>query len=365
MNGRIFFIGLRAALAIVTVTLFVTSARAQAPWEKVLYSFNGAGGGWPWAGLVFDTRGNLYGTAAGGASNCAAGGCGTVFQLSHKVGGGWTYTVLRSLDAADGFDPYAGVIFDPAGNLYGTTVYGGAYGVGTVFELRQQGVRRWTEKLLYSFNGENGDGGNPLAALIFDAAGNLYGTTGEWGTNFDYYGTVFELSPEAGGGWTETVLYVFNSTDGSQPSGLIFDTDGHLYGTTSGGGAYGYGTVFELSPEAGGGWTEKVLHSFDGTDGAVPLAGLIFDPAGNLYGTTWQGGDLTQCDGRGCGTVFELSTNADGSWTETILHSFDPKCHNDGVNPGSGVIFDAAGHLYGTTVYGGAYGYGTVFEITP
>ncbi len=410
MNGRRLSIGLRAALAIVTVTLFVTSSWAQAPWEKVLYNFNGDD--WPSGGLVMDTRGNLYGTTyLGGIVNgCYDGWCGTVFQLSHKVGGGWAYTVLHTFNGADGGNPAAGLIFDARGNLYGTTRVGGARGYGTVFQLRQQGVGRWTERVLHSFNPET-DGGFPTDSLILDARGNLYGTTtlgtvfelspeadGNWtekvlyrptggpfganpeaglvmDTRGNLYGTtyyggnpnydcgmVFELSPQAGGGWTGTVLHTFNQLDGCNPAaGVIFDGAGNLYGTTAVGGDYregcgnGCGTVFELSPEAGGGWTEKVL-DYGGYD-AYP-SGLIVDAAGNLYGTTFSDGAF------GDGTVFEMSPDADGGWTYTVLHSFDPKCHDGAVVPNGGsLIFDAAGNLYGMTSGGGAYGYGTVFEI--
>ena len=414
MSSRKLSIVLRAVLAIFifTVTLFVTSICA-AQSEKVLHSFNSTDGDDPEAGLVMDTRGNLYGTTEGGGYY----GGGTVFQLSHKVGGGWAETVLHSFNIdPDGSDPHSGVIFDARGNLYGTTFWGGAYSCGTVFQLRQQGVGRWREQVLYSF-GSNGpfndpNGSHPSAGLVLDAAGNLYGTTlgggsyqrgtvfelspnadGSWTEKVLYsfnesapqtelifdaagnlYGatvtTVFELLPEPGGGWTEKTLYTFcsltNCADGIGPlGGLIFDTAGNLYGTTLGGGSYDWGTVFELSPQAGGGWTYKVLHSFNATGGVYPYrgpwGGLILDARGNLYGTTVQGGAYNY------GTVFELSPNADGGWTEKVLHSFDPKCHNDGYNPRAGLIMDVAGNLYGTTSEVGAYyhGSGTVFEITP
>jgi uncharacterized repeat protein (TIGR03803 family) len=411
MNGRRLSSGLRAALAIFAVTLFVTSTWA-APWERVLYSFNnGADGGYPQASLVMDTRGNLYGTTYGGGG---AYGKGTVFQLSHKVGGGWAETVLYSFCSqeycGDGANPRAGLIFDAAGHLYGTTQNGrGGNGYGVVFELRQQGVRLWTEKGLHGFSGL-GDGGDPTAGLIFDAAGNLYGTTVGGGAYFG--GTVFELSPTASGGWTYKVLHSFAALDQGPWAGVIIDSSGNLYGTTSTGGAYGYGKVFELSPQAGGGWMEQVLYSFNGGDGSSPFTGLIFDTVGNLYGTTGQGGahgmgtvfeltpgaggwteqllhDFNGSDGSGPssgltidaygnlygttggggtygnGTVFELLPQAGGGWTEKVLHSFHPKYHNDGVNPDAGLIMDAHGNLYGTTYQGGAYGYGTVFEITP
>src|ERR1019366_4407129 len=193
-------------------------------------------------------------------------------------------------DGTDGVNPQADLIFDAAGNLYGTTSQGGTSDAGTAFELTPAAGGTWTEKVLWSF-GTGMDGANPLAGLIFDGAGNLYGTTYNGGTSNS--GTVFELTPAAGGTWTEKVLYGFDGgANGGDPSaGLIFDAAGNLYGTTSFGGPYNHGTVFELMPAGGGSWTEQVLHNFgSGTDGISPLAGLIFDGAGNLYGTTYHGG---------------------------------------------------------------------------
>jgi uncharacterized repeat protein (TIGR03803 family) len=258
-------------------------------------------------------------------------------------------------NGTDGAWPLAGLIFDAARNLYGTTSSGGTYGGGTVFELTPAADGVWTEKVLHSF--DNGtDGANPYAGLIFDAAGNLYGTTFYGGTY--NYGAVFELTPAGGGVWTEKVLHNFNynGTDGALPyAGLIFDAARNLYGTTLEGGTYYSGTVFELTPAAGGVWTEKVLHNFNnnGTDGGTPYAGLIFDAARNLYGTTAGGGTYYS------GTVFRV--NANGGRVQ-VLYSFGNG--TDAANPYAGLIFDAAGNLYGTTFYGGTYNYGTVFKIT-
>jgi len=282
----------------------------------------------------------------------------------------------------DGSTPYAALIFDAAGNLYGTTDGGGARGsYGTVFELTHKAGGGWTEKVLHNFIAIRGDGAYPTGGLIFDASGNLYGTTGGGGTSDD--GTVFELTPGAGGVWAETVLYNFNvdGEDGNGPTGsLILDATGNLYGTTGAGGATGTGcggngcgTAFELTPTAGGGWTEKILHSFndDGADGYFPSADLIFDPAGNLYGPTVYGGTGT-CQFAhdvGCGVVFELTPEAGGNWTENVIRSFNGK---NGYRPLGGLIPDATGNLYGTTDWGGSsgtgcegYGCGVVFEITP
>jgi uncharacterized repeat protein (TIGR03803 family) len=337
-------------------TVFELTPGADGSWiEKVLYSFgNYPDGSLPSSSLVFDAAGNLYGTTyQGGANNV-----GTVFELTSGPGGSWTKKLLHSFgNYPDGSLPSSSLVFDAAGNLYGTTASGGHNGMGTVFELMPDGSGGWTELVLHSFN--NPDGGFPYAGLIFDTAGNLYGTTSLGGTYA--YGTVFELTPTIGGSWIETVLYSFGGgTDGDGPlAGLIFDAAGNLYSTTLRGGTYNYGTVFELTPIAGGGWTEKLLHSFiyDGTDGNLPYAGLIFDAAGNLYGTTVNGGTYQ------AGTVFELTPTANGNWTEQVLHNFGSG--TDGSLPYAGLITDATGNLYGTTNSGGSNNYGTVFEFIP
>ena len=324
-----------------------------------LYTFTGGNdGAVSWAGLTFDKAGNLYGTTiAGGAY-----GYGTVFQLAPAANGAWTETVLHSFPApgTDGNQPEAGVIFDAAGNLYGTTYFGGAYGAGTVFKLAPGAGGAWSETVLYAFNGTNE--GRPSAALIIDAAGNLYGTA--YGVPY-HCGTVFKLAPGANGQWTETVLHDFGAirnapNRGCQPSaGLVFDAAGNLYGTTSTGGAHIYfGTVFKLAPGANGQWTHTVLHSFSSQngDGGYPYDTPTLDAAGNLYGTTYSGGM------NGAGTVFKLTPGASGTWAETVLHSFSGG--RDGADPYGGLTFDAAGNLYGTTNFGGTH-YGVVFKLTP
>jgi uncharacterized repeat protein (TIGR03803 family) len=347
--------GLRATLAILTVVLLVTSARAAS--HQVLHSFTpgGSNGAYPTAGLIVDATGNRYGTTnAGGTYNA-----GTAFEFSSDGSGGWTEKVLYNFgNGTDGVGPEGRLLLDGAGNLYGTTFEGGIHGLGTAFELSPNGSGGWTERVLHSF-GKGADGSYPYYnGLIFDGAGNLYGTTQEGGIHGG--GTVFELSPNGSGGWTETVLHSFGGgTDGYLVfAGLIFDGAGNLYGTTFFGGIHGWGTVFELSPRHGG-WTETVLHSFDdnGTEGIEPVASLILDSAGNLYGTTQQGGI------HGDGTVVELSPRQGGGWTETVLHSFGRG--TDGISPNAGLIFDAAGNLYGTTQQGGIHGWGTAFELSP
>ena len=307
------------AFAVVFVFLTAAAPADAASKEKVLYSFkdNGTDGYAPYAGLMFDAAGNLYGTTYYGGVH----GDGTVFRLSPGAGG-WAETVLYnfcSVDGcADGTWPNAGLTLDAAGNLYGTTWNGGgASSYGTVFQLAPGAGNTWTETVLHGF-GENGDGHYPYAVgLIFDAAGNLYGTTLR-GSEHDG-GTVFKLMPGGGGTWTETVLNRFGDLPrrGSHSqAGLIFDTAGNLYGTTEEGGAYRCGTVFKLTPNTNGRWTETVLHSFKGSDGRSPYASLIFDTAGNLYGTTYKGG------AHGLGTVFKITPGANGTWAETVLHSF-------------------------------------------
>jgi len=263
--------------------------------------------------------------------------------------------------------PQAGVISDANGNLYGTTFYGGTYGMGTVYEL-SWAASGWTETILHNFNVDGIDGFFPTGSLLFDSAGNIYGLTYEGGgvTSACRYGCgiAFELVRGQNGHWTGKVLHNFttSSGDGQFPFGsLVFDKQGNLYGTaSSGGGSSNSGIVFELSPSSGAAWSETILHNFNdsATDGASPNAGLIFDSAGNLYSTTIGGGS----DGQG--TVFELSLAGGGTRTETILHSFSNQAV-DGYNPNGGLILDKSGNLYGVTASGGQNQDGAVFEVTP
>lgn len=385
-TGNNSFMALRAAFAIATLGLFAVSAWA-APKETVLHSFNNSqfthkDGFEPVSGLIFDSAGNLYGTTSLGGDkgqDCSEGSCGTIFELMPKKNGGWSEKILHNFDRLDGNEPTAGLIFDGAGNLYGTTSLGGTHGNGTAFELVRQTDGGWKEKVLHAF--KDLDGAVPQAGLIFDASGNLYGTT-FYGGAYDG-GTVFELTPEAGGGWSERVLFNFDATfygassTGSNPyAGVIFDAAGGLYGTTLNGGVYGWGAVFELKPKAGGGWTEKVLHAFNPcpgcVDGSLPQAGVILDAAGNLYGTASGGGvSCLQQDQLCAGIVFELTPEKDGQWTEDILFQFDDNFDSaSGIGPVGSLIFDAAGNLYGTTRGGGTRYFesgtsGVAFELSP
>jgi len=356
-------LGITVILAILAATVSITAVPASAQ-EAVIHSFNNNGkdAADPVASLVADSNGNLYGTTNEGG----AYGYGTVFELSPKTGGGWTSKILHNFNNnnIDGYNPEASLIFDASGNLYGTTVNGGDYLYGTAFELSPS-AGNWTEQILHGFGPDTtSDGWFPQASLVFDSAGNLYGTAPAGGIHGG--GTVFELTPGTGGAWTETTLHSFKynqNSDGSVPlSGVLLGSSGNLYGTTYTGGTYGGGTVFEVSPEAGGAWPEALLYDFKNDniskDANVPYAGLISDAAGNLYGTGSSGGQFNY------GAVFELSPNGGGGWTETVLHSFANN-GKDGNTPQAGLIFDAAGNLYGTTFSGGAYNFGTAFELSP
>jgi uncharacterized repeat protein (TIGR03803 family) len=325
----------------------VSSAVAGDYGFKVLYNFADAGdGGFPMAGVIKDGAGNLYGTTFyyNGASTP-----GTVFKLAPDG----TETVLYHFaDGNDGGYPNASLSQDEAGNLYGTTPLGGAGGDGVVFMLAPNG----TQTVIHSFTGGN-DGGVPRAGVMREKKGNLYGTAAG-----GCCGLVYRLSRDG----RDKVLYNFlGGTDGDGPGAsdrLIRDTAGNLYGTTVGGGAYGEGVVFKLAQDG----TESVLHSFaGGSDGSIPVAGVIEDRAGNLYGTTYMGGGKG-CSA-GCGTVFKLAPDG----TETVLYSFCSQTNcSDGGFPETGLVQDRAGNLYGTTLEGGAagcgaVGCGTVFRLTP
>lgn len=278
----------------------------------------------------------------------------------------WAAQETRIHEFNEGVDP-VGLVADSAGNLYGTTGSDGFYRHGTVFQVRPSLGGIWTESTIYSFSAAS-DGGNPEAVLTLDAKGNLYGTTQYGGDPTCACGTVFELSPAAGGLWQETTLYAFvGGSDGSNPryTNLVFDKSGNLYGVTEFGGSFHAGTVFELSPQAGGGWSESVLYDFAGgtSDGANPLGGVVFDKAGNLYGSLNAGGSST-C-GSGCGAVFELSPKSGGGWQEQILYFFKNNGSSDGLEPDSLLIIDPAGNLYGTTLVGGSSNCGIVYELSP
>src|SRR5579863_4424009 len=329
---------------------------------RVLHAFGlGNDGGGVWSSVTLDKAGNVYGTTSGGGTYNG----GTVFRLTPGTDGRWKEAILHSFGGGnDGAGPFGGLIFDPHGSLYGTTITGGAHERGVIFEL-VPGQGRWTENILYNLCGRPGcsDGGDPWGNLMMAPGDRLYGT------GF----VVFELSPTSGG-WVETALHNFTGkhSDGYLPqAGPIRDAAGNLYGTTElGGGSKecddGCGTVWELSPPAPGsptgGWTEHILHRFGvGDNLAFPGPGqLAMDPQGNLYGGV-LGGKYRAA------VIYKLSpvsttSGADEAWQETVLYNF--KGGPDGDFP-AGVILDKAGSLYGVCGAGGAYGEGTVFKLSP
>jgi uncharacterized repeat protein (TIGR03803 family) len=337
--------------------------------EKILYNFGASGsdGTAPKPGLIAGPGGRLYGvTTSGGTHNVGtvfaliphSGGSWTEAVLYNFAGG-----------LTDGAAPVGGLVIDASGNLYGTTANGGSVGAGTVFELSPPvSGGKWTETLLHIFLDNSTDGGYPQGSLAFDAAGNFYGTTnvgGNSGNCSPGCGTVFQLTP-ASGEWTETVIYNFTTAnDGFFPiSGLTFDTKGNLYGATTQGafaGIFTTGAVFELSPAGGDVWNESIIYPFgNNADGASPAYGApVFDADGNLYLTPTAGGTDN------VGTVFELSPRAGGTWEQRVLHSFT-NTGTDGQNPWSSLVLDTHGKLYGTTLNGGANcNCGTVFVVKP
>lgn len=366
---------------------------ASAQWnETVLYNFqSGTDGANPAGGVVFDTEGNLYGaTENGGSSSCGgAFQCGTVFHLTPPIekGGAWNETVLyvfKGRANKDGETPAGGIVIDAAGNLYGTTGYGGTgpctllgstVGCGTVYEVSPPAKQGdpWTEMVLYNFQGGQ-DGYVPSGDLVFDRMGNLYGVTlfgGGKGTNcgdslYPNCGTVWRLSPPKtkGGAWKEKVLHRFAGVpDGAWPNGgLVLDSIGAVYGTTFDGGyncphtSVGCGTAFQLTPptKEGGVWTEKLIHVFkDGNDGGGPSPGLSFGPDGALYGGAQNGM-------KGGGVIYRLAPTVGGQWKETVVYEFSSNTY--GYIP-SVSFFDLKGVLYGTTYDVPDHGPGTIFRL--
>ncbi len=398
---------LKALCILMLVVPQAMNSSAQS--EKILHSFvaGQVGDGYfPQAGLILDSKGNLYGTTYyGGTASNYCSNCGTVFELSPGANATWTEQVIYSfgVSSSDGENPVGGVTLDRKGNLYGTTQAGGTEFSGTVYQLIPGQSGTWTENVLYNFKGSS-DGCFPSGGLVLDSGGNIYGMAEECGALG--YGVVFELVPGQGGTWTEKVLHSFTGgNDGELPYAitLTLDGQGNLYGVSRLAGSHDYGVVFELmhgtwtekilyaftgggtgiapigglaidsvgnlygvtqylafelSPSPKGAWTETVLHNFTGgSDGAYPSAQLVFDKAGSLYGTTFTGGHHL-------GTVFKLKPGVNGVWTEKVLYAFQPN-GGDGASPEYGTLaIDATGNLYGTTQNGGASNFGTVFELT-
>jgi uncharacterized repeat protein (TIGR03803 family) len=399
MPSKTFSIATKASLTIIFLGFLVFATAAVAQQEHILAAFtnggrggsqpagalvfnaNGNDGYFPQSGLIIDSAGNLYGTTIyGGRGVCSSTfpfGCGTVFELARTAEGNWREKILHEFGPGeDGPYPNGGLIFDASGDLYGVTsgIEGscghGLGNCGAVYELMPSTNGQWTEKILHHFSYNTADGYGPAGSLTFDKAGNLYGGT-EWGgANFD--GIAFELSPNRDGSWGEKVLYTYYWGKGENGGGngsFVFDASGNLFNTTLTNLTNGYNgpdVVFELSP-SGGSWTQTTL-DVQQSDLASNVP-LVFDTAGNLYGTARYGGTGTMiCLTLGvkqtpfsCGTVFKLAP-AGGTWTETSLHDFGNG--TDGQIPMGGLVFDSAGHLFGTTFQGGPAGGGTVFEVT-
>jgi len=368
------------SLAMMSALAVVATPAAQAQTYTVIHAFTGGADGQnPWEGLTMDGEGNFFGTTFGRSTgySCNTLGCGTVFKLS-RAGAGWTLNTLYRFGGfngnavGDGSNPWGRVFIAEDGTLYGTTYYGGtaqtcAYfywndGCGTVYHLTAPAAPQaalWNETIIHRFTGGS-DGGLPQGDLIFDQAGNIYGTAQVGGDNLT--GVVYELTPSQHG-WAETVIYApsYPGYEGTMPSGGVsFDQAGNLYGALQGGGIecnlpYYCGGIFEVSP-SGSGWSGKTIYLFTKDYGSNPVGGLLVDAAGNLYGTTPGG-----VSGGG-GTVFELSPGNE-NWTIDTLYSFQSSDYYGG--PQNKLVMDAAGNLYGTTFRQGTHDLGTVFKLAP
>jgi uncharacterized repeat protein (TIGR03803 family) len=345
-----------------TIFKLTPPAKTGGAWaESILYSFQGSGdGSQPSGGLTIDAAGNLYGVAGGGSSSC---GCGVIFELSPSSSGVWAQSVLYTFtDGPGGGYPIGSLALDSAGRLYGIT--SARDNCGDVFEATppSQGGTIWTEAVIYQFQGGKSDGCAPAGTLVFDKAGNLYGTAQSGGQKD--VGIAYRLKPPTAPGapWALSILHSFTGgTDGAQPVGGLIFHGADLFGTTYGGGNNGDGVVFQLSPPAKGKttWVETPILTFNSrSSGQGPLTAVVFDKAGNLYGTT------RFCVGGVGGEVFELSPPAQtgNPWTESTLYSFT--CGSDGCNIG-GLAFDKGSALYGLSGSGGTAGDGVAFAVIP
>lgn len=341
-------------------TVFQLSPNGNSWTHTVLYSFTGgADGGEPYKGVTLDAQGNLYGTAVTGGGGSCEGGCGVTYKLTNS-GGAWTQKVIHTFTGGlDGSGPGSRVTLDANGNVYGMTPTGGANGIGVIYQLKPQGGH-WKLRVLHAFTGGNDGSSGSAGAMIFDAQGRLYGAATVGGAN--QQGTVFRLTQNQNGGWNFRTLYSFKGQpDAGFPyGGLLLDAAGNLYGTSYYDGANDFGSVYQLAPQAGGGWKERVIYSFKGgSDGNGSISNLVDDAAGNLYGTTSEGGA-----GCSCGTIFKLVPGANGKWTEVLVHRFQNS--PDGGFAYNGMVSDSAKqHFYGATVHGGADGEGAVYEFIP
>jgi uncharacterized repeat protein (TIGR03803 family) len=353
-----------------TVFVLVPSGTGFA--ERTIYRFQGGSdGAGPFASIIVDTSGALYGTTYAGGGLCGGSGCGIAFKLTPGPSG-YSETVMHRFGAAgDGGTPLSALLAGRSREFYGTTISGGAFGYGVVYRLRPTATG-YSEDVLYSFR-RGSDGASPVGALILDASGTLYGTTvagGSAGCSGEGCGTVFKLTP-AGGGYVESVLYRFGiaRNDGSQPeSSLLADGSGNLFGTTVSGGycymdPHGCGTVFELT-KRGSRYSEDILHRFRGrSDGRYPFGNLIANASGTLFGATAKGGGgRSGCDSFDCGTVYELRPSG-RRYVERTDFAF--RRLGEGDNPVGGLVLGPSGALFGTTWQGGAFNSGVVYEVSP
>jgi len=336
-------------------TVFKLAPVAGSWVHSVVYSFtSGADGAEPYKGVTVDAAGNLYGTAVAGGSGSCEGGCGVAYKLTNS-GGVWTQTVLHAFSGgSDGSGPGSRLTIDGKGDVYGMAPIGGAYGAGTIYQLHQARNGSWRFRVIHDFTG-GVDGSNGSAGQMISRGGHLYGaatTGGAYGS-----GTVFQLTPTPAGKWDFQVIYSFQGQpDAGFPyGGLLFDSAGNLYGTTYYDGANDLGSVYQLTPSVSGEWTEKVIYSFKSAgDGNSSISNLVLDAAGNLYGTTSEGG-------YGSGTIFGL-THGRG-WIESLQHLFSGP--PDGAFPYAGMVPGLAGEFYGATVHGGAGDDGAIYKFTP
>ncbi len=327
--------------------------------HTVLYSFTGgADGGEPYKGVTLDVQGNLYGTAVTGGTGSCEGGCGVVYKLTNS-GGSWSQSVIHYFSGGnDGSGPGAGLTIDNHGNLYGMAPTGGANGLGVIYRLNPDTSGNWKFKVIHTFTGGT-DGATGSAGRLLLHSGHLYGVATAGGANGK--GAAFELTPSQAGEWNLNTIYAFKGQpDAGFPyGGLLLDASGNLYGTTYYDGANNLGSVYQLSPAATGQWKEKVLYSFKGgRNGQNSISNLVFDAAGNLYGTTSEGGAACSC-----GTIFKLAPGANGMWTESVTHRFHGP--PDGAFAYNGMVADSAGNFYGATVHGGTGDDGSIYKFTP
>ena len=349
---------LENALRVMAVAALLVSTAWAVSTTQLIYSFAGdEDGEYTDSDLVIDSAGNLYGTTVLGGDFSS----GSVFQLSPS-GNTWTHTVLYSFTGlSDGGQPYKGVTLDAQGNIYGTAVIGGKFGAcpedgcGVVYKLTNAGGT-WTQTVIHAFNGNDGYG--PGQGLTFDKAGNLYGMTATGGANG--LGVIYQLKPQQDGSWKLRVIHAFTGgNDGSSGSAgrLLLDGAGNLYGVATAGGANGKGTAFRLTPAQNGTWNFATLYAFKGQpDAGFPYGGLAMDAAGNLYGTTYYDG------ANNLGSVYQLSPGQGGKWRERVLYSFQGG--RDGANSISNLVIGKRGNLYGTTSEGGAgCSCGTIFRV--